>query len=261
MRKTLGEKIGSFLENCILLIISINIIVIFLSTFDTLDSKYGDIFFQIEQISLIIFVIEYVTRTMISIYRYHSLRYNFSFLGIIDLIAITPVFFGVLSLGKKLDFRILRVVRLSNIFRIFKLNRYLTPLKKIVRILRNKKDELVASLVVIIFFILFASLLMYYLEHDAQPEVFANALSGIWWSVETMATVGYGDIYPVTFLGRILSVCIILLGLMMFAIPASIITSGFVEYNEIEDTKEAGLRRKKRSKNNDSSDEGEDSIS
>lgn len=235
MKKVSRETIGSFLEYCILVIISINIVVIFLSTFDTLNSQYGEMFFQIEQISLIIFIVEYSIRTALSLYYYRSLRYNFSFLGIIDLLAITPVFFGVLASGRKLDFRILRVVRLSNIFRIFKLNRYLTPVKKIAQILHNKKDELIASLVVIFFFILFTSLLMYYLEHDAQPKVFANALSGIWWSVETMTTVGYGDIYPVTLLGKILSVCIILLGLMMFAIPASIITSGFIEYNEVND--------------------------
>jgi voltage-gated potassium channel len=102
-------------------------------------------------------------------------------------------------------------------------------------VIREKKNQLISSMCMILILMIASSLCMYSLEHDAQPDKFKNAFSGIWWSVSTLLTVGYGDIYPVTFTGRIMAIIISFLGVGMVAIPTGIISAGFVEqYTELK---------------------------
>lgn len=141
----------------------------------------------------------------------------------IDLVAILPFWLPMILPGSLLGMRALRLVRL---LRIFKLNRYFDAMKAIGAVIVEKKRELVGSLFFVVLLMLVTSLLMYSVEHDAQPEAFRNAFSGLWWAVATVTTVGYGDIYPITPLGRLLGALIAFSGIAAVAVPTGIITAG-----------------------------------
>ena len=147
-------------------------------------------------------------------------------MAIIDLVAILPFWLPMFLPCSMLALRALRLVRL---LRILKLNRYFDAVKSIGEVLASKKRELVGSLFFVVLLMLVSSLLMHSVEHDAQPEVFKNAFSGLWWAVATLTTVGYGDIYPVTVLGRVLGAVIAFSGIAALAIPTGIITVGLTE--------------------------------
>ena len=153
-------------------------------------------------------------------------RYILSPMAIIDLLAILPFWLPMLLPCSMLALRSLRLVR---ILRILKLNRYFDAIRSIGEVLSSKRRELIGSMFFVILLMLVSSLLMYSVEHDAQPEVFRNAFSGLWWAVATLTTVGYGDIYPVTVLGRILGALIAFSGIAALAIPTGIITAGLTE--------------------------------
>ena len=130
---------------------------------------------------------------------------------------------------------VFRLIRVARILRLFRINRFLDPVAAILTVLQKKASLLVASFFLVFVLMFSSSLLMYYAEHDAQPEVFENAFSGLWWAVSTLSTTGYGDIYPVTFLGRLMAIVITLLGMCLVAIPTGIITAGFMEAGHEEE--------------------------
>ncbi len=145
-----------------------------------------------------------------------------SFDGIVDLLTILPFFY----LSGFVAFRMLRVVR---IFHLFRINAYYDSFNVITSVLYEKKNQIISSIFIIMILMLASSLCMYSAEHDAQPLVFKNGFSGIWWSISTILTVGYGDIYPITVLGRAMAIIIAFLGVGVVAIPTGIISAGFVE--------------------------------
>ena len=153
-------------------------------------------------------------------------RYVMSIMAIVDLVAILPFWLPMLLPGTMLG---LRALRLGRLLRIFKLNRYFDAMKSLGAVIVLKKRELLGSLFFVGILMLISSLLMYSAEHDAQPDVFRNAFSGLWWAVATLTTVGYGDIYPVTALGRLVGALIAFSGLAAVAIPTGIISSGLME--------------------------------
>jgi voltage-gated potassium channel len=142
-----------------------------------------------------------------------------------------PFFFNV-------DLRVLRSLRLARLLRIFKANRYTYAIQKVLFVIKNKSTELLSSIFVIFVLMLISSVLMYSVESPVQPEVFKNGFSGLWWAVATFTTVGYGDIYPITSIGRFLSAIIALLGIGLVAVPTGIVTSGFMEANSEENENE-----------------------
>ena len=128
----------------------------------------------------------------------------------------------------------LRILRVVRIFRLFKINASYDSFNVISTVFKRKKKQIASSVFIILILMLVASLCMYSAEHEAQPEVFQNAFSGIWFSLSTIFTVGYGDIYPITILGRIMTVVITFLGVGAVAVPTGIISAGFVEqYTEM----------------------------
>ncbi len=200
-----------------------------------------------EAVASIVFTIEYVLRIWTapeldserSPWRVR-VRYVVSGMAIVDLLAILPFWLPMLLPGSMLGMRAFRLVRL---LRIFKLNRYFDALSMIGEIVRDKRRELIGSIFFVAILMLVSSLLVYAVEHDAQPEAFRNAFSGLWWAVATLTTVGYGDIYPVTAVGRIFGAIIALLGIGMVAIPTSIISSGFLEHMSNKQSKAADTRK------------------
>ena len=210
------------------MVICANILVTFLQTFDELTFLFPA-FHVIEVITILIFCVEYILRIWTADYLYPDksefrsrLRFLISFDGIIDLLTILPFFF----LSGMVIFRMLRVAR---IFHLFRLNARYDSFNVITTVLYEKRNQIISSVFIVLILMLASSLCMYSVEHDSQPEVFRNAFSGIWWSMSTPLTVGYGDIYPITTLGRIMAICIAYLGVGAVAIPTGIISAGFVE--------------------------------
>lgn len=219
----------------ILIIISIvaNTVCMFLETFDSME-PYMNILSAIETVTVIFFCFEYVLRLYTAQYLYPNesntkavLHYARSFDGIVDLCTILPFFF----LSGFIAFRLLRVVR---ILRLFRINSQYDSFNVITSVLYEKRNQILSSTFIIIVLMFASSLGMYSVEHEAQPEVFKNAFSGIWWSMSTLLTVGYGDIYPITAVGRLMAIFITFLGVGVVAIPTGIISAGFVEeYSKI----------------------------
>ena len=212
----------------IVAVILLNITIVFLGTFDELSGLSG-IFRIIEGVTVLVFCVEYILRiwTADMLYPKKSpmgarLKFLRSFDGIVDLLTILPFFF----LSGFIVFRMLRVVRILHLFRV---NAHYDSFHVITTVLVEKKNQIISSVFIIIVLMLASSLGIYSVEHDAQPEMFRNAFSGIWWSVSTLLTVGYGDIYPVTVIGKILAICSAFLGVGVVAIPTGIISAGFVE--------------------------------
>ena len=210
-----------------------NLVCAFASTFDNLDAKYGLIFDYVDSITVLFFAIDYVLRVITAEQQYRGYpagkaiaRYVTSGYGIIDLLSFLPHNLPTFFPAGATVFRMLRVVR---IFRLFRINAYSDSLSLIGNVLSKKKTQLLASVFVIVMLILASSLCMYSVEHEAQPDVFKNAFSAIWWATSTLLTVGYGDIYPITVMGQILGIVITFLGVGLVAIPTGIISAGFVE--------------------------------
>lgn len=179
------------------------------------------------------FAIDFVLRIFTAKYLYPDVtepraisKYLFSFSGIVDLLSFVPYYMPFFFPSGAVAFRMLRIIR---IFRLFRINAYYDSLNVITEIIISKKQQLLSSVFIILVLMLSSSLCMYSLENRAQPEVFTNAFSGIWWAASTLLTVGYGDIYPVTTIGKIFGIFIAFLGVGMVAIPTGIISAGFVD--------------------------------
>ena len=227
----IGNK-GDFLSRSfdwfIVIVIISNILVAFLDTFDELAWLSG-VFRIIDAVTVFVFCVEYALRIWTADFLYPQrgrlssrLRFLRSFDGIVDLLTILPFFY----LSGFIVFRMLRVVR---IFHLFRVNAHYDSFHVITTVLSEKKNQIISSVFIIIVLMLASSLGIYSAEHDAQPEAFQNAFSGMWWSVSTLLTVGYGDIYPITVIGKLMAICIAFLGVGVVAIPTGIISAGFVE--------------------------------
>ncbi len=227
------DLVSNFFDKFILFLISVNVILVILETFSGFPNTVLTVFKYVEIFSVVIFTLEYALRLWTADYVFPEmkpfkarLRYIFSFMAIVDLLAIAPFFLPFLI---RMDLRVLRMIRLLRVLRILKANRYTNALSSVGHVIKNKSAQLVSAMSVILILMIMASVLMYNLEYEAQPEIFENAFSALWWAVATFTTVGYGDIYPVTITGKILSSIIAFLGIGLVAVPTGIISAGFVE--------------------------------
>lgn len=223
-----SDTISHSFDIFLTVVIILNIVVMFLQTFDELNA-YDGLFRAVEIFTLIVFLIEYILRIWTSTCRYPgksklqaAISFIFSWDGLIELFTILPFFF----LSGFVAFRMLRVVR---IFHLFRINASTDSFHVITSVISEKRNQIASSIFIIFVLMLASSLCMYSAEHAAQPEAFRNALSGIWWSMSAILTVGYGDIYPITTAGKILGILISFLGVCVVAIPTGIISAGFVE--------------------------------
>ena len=230
-----SNRISRMFDFFITITIFSNITVTFLETFEELAFLHK-IFKVIEYTTLLIFCVEYILRiwTAPDLYKDKKpgqarLHFLFSFDGIIDFLTIVPA--SYLS-----GFVIFRMLRVARIFHLFRLNAKYDSFNIITTVLYEKRNQIISSVFIVLILMLASSLCMYSVEHTAQPDVFQNAFSGIWWSMSTLLTVGYGDIYPVTTLGRIMAIIIAYLGVGAVAIPTGIISAGFVEQYQRKST-------------------------
>ena len=229
------KLIGKRFETFMLALIALNLLMFILETVDEFYEHHQLFFYEFEKFSVYIFTIEYVLRiwsiTISEKYRHPitgRIRFALTPLAMIDLLAFLPfylIFFG--------DLRFLRALRLFRLFRLFKLLRYSSALKMLVKIINAKLADLQIIFFTIFLLLLVSASIMYQVEHDTQPEGYSSIPQTMWWAVSALTTVGYGDVYPITPLGKFLGSFIALLGVGLFALPAGIISAGFMQ--EIED--------------------------
>ncbi|MCI8609312.1 MAG: ion transporter [Firmicutes bacterium] len=220
------------------------LINIFIAIFDTFPQAepYRFALWALEGITVLFFLGDYLLRIWTADYYYANIKgltpararrkFIFSWEGVIDLMSCLPFF---ISAGGAA----LRMFRIVRIIRVFRIHHYADPLRVIGDVLRKKRGQLLSSIFIVFTLMIAASLLMYNLEHKAQPDAFANAFSGFWWAANTLLTVGYGDVVPVTLAGKICGMVLTFLGVGMVAIPTGILSAGFVEQAELLRSKPA----------------------
>lgn len=223
------HKLSTTFDKFITLSILVAIIHLTLETEKSIYNEYYIVFDITEFFLTVIFSFEYAARILTFSKKYYGksfLRFVSSFDLLIDLLALLPFYLTLLPI----DLRYLRIFRLFRLARIFKLTRYNKAIQTVKVVMSAKKEILTISFILIGIILYLVSALMYYVENAAQPEVFSSIPKTMWWGVATLTTVGYGDIYPITALGRFLGGVIAILGIGIFAIPTGIIASGFTEY-------------------------------
>jgi voltage-gated potassium channel len=223
---------GRAFDLVIQLLIVFSIITFSIETLPGLSSSAIRLLSAIETVIVTIFTLEYLARVYVA-NRKHE--YVLSFYGVVDLIAIAPFY---LSLG--LDLRSLRILRMLRLFRIFKLVRYNIAMRRLGRAFYIAKEEFVLFGVITIMLLYLSAVGIYYFENEAQPEQFKSIFHSIWWSIATLTTVGYGDVYPITVGGRVFTFFILMIGLGIVAVPAGLLASALskARLEEQEENKE-----------------------
>ncbi|WP_178989796.1 ion transporter [Winogradskyella schleiferi] len=211
-------------------LIVFSVITFSIETLPDLKPKTRVVLNAIEAFCVFIFTFEYLARIYVAD---HKLKFMFSFFGIVDFLAILPFY---LAFG--IDLRSLRLLRMFRLFRLFKLVRYNKAMRHFANAMMMAKEQIILFMIITIMLIYFTAVGIYYFENEAQPEHFSSIFSSLWWSIVTLTTVGYGDVYPITVGGRIFTFFMLLIGLGVVAIPTGIISSSLtkaVEPNEEEE--------------------------
>lgn len=232
-KNTFKQKVHSLLYKnkavlkFIYALIVLNIIALVLESFKDIRLQYSALLRGLEIFSIIVFTLEYIGRIYVAnIKRPGRKKFIFSFYGIVDLLAIVPFYLPYIL---NLDLRVLRILRLFRFIRIFKLGRFNNSFRTINLVLSSKKNELLMTVFIAFVLLLISSTLMYYIETDVQPEKFKSIPHAFWWAIATLTTVGYGDVYPITAMGKFLGSFIAIIGIGFVALPTGILSSAFME--------------------------------
>lgn len=233
-----SSHLARLINVLLMLLIMLNVISVILASDSYIYGSLQGAFDTFELFSIIIFSTEYLLRFWVCVEdtRYQAtitgrVKYMFSPMAIIDLVAVLPFYLGIFF---NIDTRFLRVVRL---FRIFKLSRHFSAMSVLLTVIRNELATLLSAIFIMLVLIILASAGMFLVERDIQPDTFGTIPRAMWWATITLTTVGYGDVIPVTIGGKVLGVFITILGVGMAALPAGIIASGFTrEINKRRDT-------------------------
>ncbi len=216
----------------LVLIIALNALAIVLHTVPDINARFPRLFIDFEYFSSIFFSLEYGLRLWACVenerYRHPvwgRLRYAVSLGALVHLLAILPFYLSHFSS----DTGLLRILRIFRILRLFRVTRYSHALKVIQHVAQDKKEELVISAMFIVFMLIISSSIMFYIEHEAQPQVFSSIPATLWWGVSTLTTVGYGDAVPNTPLGKFFGGMMAMAGVGLFALPTGILASGFAQ--------------------------------
>jgi voltage-gated potassium channel len=225
-------RTGRIVNTGLFTLIALNVLAAVVDTVPEVDESLGAALDDFEVFSVAVFTVEYVTRVWVSAADPRSrgpvlgrLRYMATPMAIVDLVAILPALVGFLGL----DMRHLRGLRLFRLLRAAKLVRYSRSLKLIGRVLIKRRGELVGKCALMVTLLLMGSTLLYWAERDAQPEAFSSIPAAMWWAAATLTTVGYGDMTPVTPIGRVLGAFVAVFGIGLFALPTGVLGAAFVE--------------------------------
>lgn len=225
-------KFYDWFDISILLLIFLNVLAVILETVESIHENYGVYFFWFEIFSVVVFSVEYILRVWSSNSQpeyakpfWGRLKFALTPMALVDLIAILPFFLSFIAF----DLRFIRTIRLFRLFRVFKFVRYSNTLKLFGKVVKGKKEELVVTVTIMFVLVILTSSFIYLAEHEAQPDKFTDIPSSMWWSIVTLTTVGYGDVFPVTPMGKVFAAIIAILGIGMFALPTGILGASFVE--------------------------------
>jgi len=228
-----NSRWDKIINGFIIVLILLNLVAVVLETEPGLYEKHKTFFHAFNLVSVIIFSIEYILRLWSCTHEpkykhwfWGRLKYMFSWEALIDLAAILPFYLASVLV---FDLRELRLLRLLRLLRIFRLTSYMRATQVIANVFRNRFQELMIALVMTSALIIISACLMFFAEHNAQPDKFTSIPATLYWAVITMTTTGYGDIVPVTSIGRLLTGIFALTAVALFALPAGIITAGFLE--------------------------------
>jgi len=254
-----GEDDSKLVDTLIIILISANVLAVMLETEPwpavavivkefginyeaPFTPDYQGFFFYFEWFSTAIFSVEYILRLWVCnldprfARRFGRLRYSLTPMAIIDIVAILPTFLP--HLIEVVDTRIARAIRMFRLVRILKIGRYAYAVQTLTGVISRKKEELAITGFVLVMLLILCSSLIYFIEHDAQPQGYPSIAQSMWWSIVTLSSVGYGDVYPITAAGKFVGSIIILLGVGFVALPTGILSAGFLEH----------MREKKRGK-------------
>lgn len=229
----MGGAASRYFDVCLTALIIANVIVVILESVEGWYLPYRDLFYAFDFFSVAVFTVEYILRlwTCTEHAAYQGpirgrIKYLVTPLALIDLLAIAPFFLPLLV---PIDLRFVRALRLARIFRLLKLGRHSYALGLLTRAFYKQKEILAVAGFVLVILLILSSSMMFYLEHDAQPEIFSSIPHTMWWAIATLTTVGYGDVYPIIPLGKLLGSFIAVLGIGMFAIPTGVLSTAFIE--------------------------------
>ena len=241
-----GDEDSKYFDPFIMGLIFLNVAAVVLETVDWIYLRYAFIFNAFEIFSVAVFTVEYTLRVWSCTANPDfkdpvrgRLRFMVTPLALIDLMAVLPFYLPFVFA----DLRFMRALRLFRLLRVLKLARYSDSLQTFVDVLRLKKEELLLMLFAIMILLVVSSSLMYDAEHEAQPDAFSSIPAAMWWGIVTLATVGYGDVYPVTPWGKLIGSIVVILGIGLFALPTGVLASGFAEVlaRRKEDQKKAEM--------------------
>jgi len=222
----------------IVTLIVLNVIAVIVETIEPIHKEFKEFFYYFDLVSVIIFTLEYILRVWSSNHEkkyshpfWGRLKYMISPAALIDLIAFLPFYISRM-IGVSIDLREIRILRLLRILRLFRLTAYTHSAQMILNVFRKRKNELGLSFILTIFLIIIASCIMYFIEHkypSVEESKFTSIPATLWWAVVSLTTTGYGDMYPLTDVGKAVGMIIMLSGVALFALPAGIITAGFID--------------------------------
>lgn len=217
-----GTTPGRAFDFCIQALIVISLVSFCLETLPDLGPRVRGWLYTVEVVTVVLFTAEYVLRICVAD---RKLGFIFSFYGLVDLLAILPFYMP----GRSIDLRAVRILRLLRLARAFKLLRYTQAIERFRKAFVDIKEELVLFAITTVLILFLASVGIYYFENPAQPEAFKSIFHSMWWSVCTLTTVGYGDVYPVTAGGRIFTGVLLFLSLGVVAVPSGLLASALTK--------------------------------
>ncbi|MCO4746170.1 MAG: ion transporter [Proteobacteria bacterium] len=228
-----GDDDNKAMDTFIISLIAANVIAVMMETEPEYATAYHSWFMVFDTFSSLFFTVEYVARLWIcnldDAYKggiRGRLRYMVSIMALVDLVAILPFYLPFLI---TMDLRILRAIRLLRLVRILKMGRYAHAVRTLTNVISRKKEELAMTWLVLVLLLTMSSSLIYFVEHTTQPEAFRSIPASMWWSVITLTSVGYGDVYPTSGMGRFVGAIVSMVGVGFVALPTGILAAGFNE--------------------------------
>lgn len=241
-----SDRAGRVVSLGLVVLILLNVLAVMAESMAEISARYGAWLAVFEVFSVTVFATEYLLRiwscTANPLYPhpvFGRIRFALTPMAIIDLLAVLPTL--LLWVGMGIDLRFLRIVRLTRLLRLAKLGRYSHALQSMGLAVRSRREELVMALILMFMILVVASSFMYIAETDHQPVVFSSIPATMWWGIMTLTTVGYGDVYPITTLGKLTAAVIAVAGIGLFALPAGIVGAAFIELRDQQKAERQGL--------------------
>jgi voltage-gated potassium channel len=238
-----GDTTSKVFDAFIVALILLNVVAMVVESVKRVYDAIPAWFIAFEYFSVAVFTVEYTARiwSCVEDPMYERpvigrIRFALTPLAIVDMLAVLPFYLPFLSVDLRV-LRMFRLLRIMRLMRVAKLARYSESLQMLMRVLRAKREQLISAVFILLIMLVVAATLVFYAENKAQPKAFSSIPAAMWWAAVTLTTVGYGDIYPITILGRIMGAMTAMLGIGMFALPTAILGAGFLE--DLEQRKKA----------------------